>query len=267
MQLPFYQVDAFTNQVFRGNPAAVCPLENWLPDSQLQAIAAENNLSETAFFITQPTDGKYPLRWFTPTAEIDLCGHATLATAFVLFEQYKLSEKMLSFSTQSGTLSVEKRRDWYFLNFPSRKPTVPEVVPEELTNDSALGIAPQHILKSRDFVLVFRNEDEVRQLQPNFAILGEIPNVIGFIATAPGKHADFVSRFFAPAVGVPEDPVTGSAHSSLIPHWAEKLGKQVLTAQQLSSRGGELQCKQLDNQRVEIGGQAVLYAEGTLYLS
>jgi PhzF family phenazine biosynthesis protein len=255
MKTPYFQVDAFTDRPFAGNPAGVCPLEAWLPDAVLQNIAMENNLSETAF-VVRSKDG-WDLRWFTPTVEVDLCGHATLAAAFVLAHVLGEAKDVLRFQTRSGLLSVAREGDLLILDFPSR-PGVPCSVPEGLIK--GLGKAPEELLKARDYLAVFQSEDEVRSLKPDMAALATL-DCVGIIATAPGRKCDFVSRFFAPAVGVPEDPVTGSAHCTLIPYWAKRLSKQKLHALQLSKRGGELFCE-AQGDRVKIGGKAVLYSRG-----
>lgn len=259
MNLQIYQVDAFTKEVFKGNPAAVCPLESWLDTDLMQKIALENNLSETAFFVKR--EDFYELRWFTPTFEIDLCGHATLASAFVIFEILGSTETILKFQTKSGILSVEKNGDRLILDFPSR-PARKCVVPENLIK--AIGKEPREILKSRDYLMVYADEDEIREINPDFAGLLKI-DAHAVIITAKGTNCDFVSRFFAPEVGVFEDPVTGSAHCTLIPFWAEKSGKTELFARQISARGGELFCA-LEGERVKIGGNAVLYLKGEIYV-
>lgn len=258
MNLTIYQIDAFTKEVFKGNPAAVVPLENWIDADLMQKIALENNLAETAFFVKN-TD-VYEIRWFTPVYEIDLCGHATLASAFVIFEILKTEENFVKFhSHKSGELSVEKNGDVLTLDFPSRPVSLVEM-PNGLAE--ALGKAPKEIFKARDYFLVYENEQEIADLKPNFSKLLEVGGH-GFIVTAKGETADFVSRFFAPEVGVPEDPVTGSAHCNLIPFWAERLGKNELFARQISARGGELFCE-LRSDRVKIGGNAVLYLKGEI---
>ncbi len=260
MNLTIYQVDAFTKDVFRGNPAAIIPLENWLETELMQKIAVENNLSETAFFVKN--DDVYEIRWFTPTYEIDLCGHATLASAFVIFEILKTETEIVNFhSHKSGSLTVEKKEDLLILDFPSR-PVSPVEIPEGLIE--AIGKEPKEVLKARDYFLVYETEQEVLEIKPNFSKLLEI-DAHGFIVTAKGENLDFVSRFFAPEVGVFEDPVTGSAHCNLIPFWAERLGKTELFAKQISARGGELFCK-LVGDRVKIGGNAVLYLKGEIYV-
>jgi PhzF family phenazine biosynthesis protein len=258
MKLPFYQVDAFTNRVFGGNPAGVCPLDSWLDYDVMQSIAAENNLAETAFFVAGPD--RYHLRWFTPTTEVDLCGHATLASAWVLFEQLGIKGSEVSFDTRSGVLTVKKEGDRLSMNFPSR-PGEPAEAPAALT--AGLGIKTAEVSKARDYLVVLESEDALRAVQPDFAELAKV-DTFGIIATAPGKDADFVSRFFAPRMGVPEDPVTGSSHCTLIPYWAKRLGKSRLTAHQASARGGELFCGDL-GARVSIAGRAALYLEGSIH--
>jgi predicted PhzF superfamily epimerase YddE/YHI9 len=254
MELEIFQVDAFTDKVFGGNPAAIVPLENWLPDATLQAIAQENNLAETAYFVR--VGDRYHLRWFTPVSEMDLCGHATLASAFVI------DEDRVAFDTKSGELVVKKNGDLLVMDFPSRppKPLTPEAGAAE-----AIGGKPTEILAARDYFFVYETEEEVLSLQPDMSALGKLKQAT-FIATAKGKNCDFVSRFFAPKLGVPEDPVTGSAHCTLIPYWAEKLGKSELRGRQVSARGGDLYCK-LNGNRVEMAGHAVLYLKGKITLS
>lgn len=261
MELPIYQVDAFSRTAFSGNPAAVCPLSDWLPDETLQAIAAENNLSETAFFVAG--NGSRRLRWFTPGCEVDLCGHATLASAHILFEELKTPEELLVFETKSGELTVEKRGDRLVLDFPARDPGPIQADPRLL---AALGgPKPVEILAARDYVIRYETAEQVKALSPNMEALKEVDR-FGFIVTAPGIDCDFVSRFFAPAKGVPEDPVTGSAHCSLVPYWARLLGKTTLHARQVSRRGGELFCRLTENNRVEIGGYATLFLKGTIQI-
>ena len=258
MNLTIYQVDAFTKEVFKGNPAAICPLDEWLDAELMQKIALENNLSETAFFVKN--GDTYEIRWFTPTFEIDLCGHATLASAFVIFEILKAEESLVKFhSHKSGELTVEKQGDRLILDFPAR-PVLKTEVPEGLIE--AIGKAPKELLKARDYFLVYENEKEITDISPNFSKLLEVGGH-GFIVTAEGENSDFVSRFFAPEVGVFEDPVTGSAHCNLIPYWADKLGKTEMFARQISARGGELFCE-LKGDRVKIGGNAVLYLKGEI---
>ena len=258
MRIPYYQVDAFTARTFGGNPAGVCILEGWLPGDILQRIAAENNLPETAF-LTRQADDSYHLRWFTPIVEVDLCGHATLASAFVLFTELGHAGRCLRFHTRSGWLTAERNGDIIELDFPSRVP-VPCLAPDELPR--GLGRKPREVLKARDFLAVYESQAEVAALTPDMALLERL-DCLGVIVTAQGGDADFVSRFFAPRAGVPEDPVTGSAHCSLIPFWAGRLGKKELLARQISRRGGELYCR-LAGERVGIGGRAVIYCRGEL---
>lgn len=259
MNLQMFQVDAFTRQPFGGNPAAVCPLESWPETDLMQRIALENNLSETAFFVRR--EDFYELRWFTPTFEIDLCGHATLASAYVLFELLGDSSEVLTFQTRSGPLQVERDGDRLVLDFPSRPPEKCEVPPGLI---EAIGMAPREVLKSRDYLMVYETEDEVRAIEPNFVeLLGVDTHAV--IVTAPGNECDFVSRFFAPEIGIFEDPVTGSAHCTLIPYWAGRLGKERFYARQISARGGELFCE-LRGERVKIGGNAALYLKGEIYV-
>lgn len=257
--MPLFQIDAFTDRLFAGNPAAVVPLEEWLPDEFMQQIAAENNLAETAFFVGR--DGKYQLRWFTPATEINLCGHATLATAHLIFSEIQPELERLSFQTLSGELIVERGERGYVMDFPAtpgRKEAVTEKVIE------ALGARPEEVYRSRDLLAVFPGQADVAKLQPDFRRIEEL-DVVGVIATAPGEKHDFISRFFAPRVGVPEDPVTGSAHTTLVPYWAERLGKNILTARQISQRGGELLCRLAGN-RVFLEGEAVTYLKGEITL-
>jgi PhzF family phenazine biosynthesis protein len=261
VHIPLYQVDAFAEGPFTGNPAAVCPLEAWLPDHVMQSIAAENNLSETAFFV--PEGKGFRLRWFTPTIEVDLCGHATLASAFVVFHRLRPARSSITFLTeQAGTLTVARDGDLLALDFPSRPPA-PCAMPETLV--AALGQRPADLLAARDYLAVYDSADQVAALAPDFAALAALDR-FAVIVTAPGTGGtDFVSRFFAPAQGVAEDPVTGSAHCTLIPYWAWRLGKDRLTARQLSRRGGRLSCA-FNGERVTIAGRAVLYLEGTITL-
>jgi PhzF family phenazine biosynthesis protein len=260
MRLPIYQIDAFTDRVFAGNPAAVVPLEAWLPDATMQAIAAENNLAETAFFVGEGDE--YALRWFTPTVEVDLCGHATLAAAFVIFERLAPTRDRVAFQTlKAGTLTVARAADRLMLDFPLWRPA-PVATPAALSE--ALGRAPAATLIARErYVAIFGNEEEVAALAPDFRALAPIGGD-GVVATGPGHgDCDFVSRYFAPAAGIDEDPVTGSSHCVLVPYWAERLGKTRLRARQVSRRGGDLFCA-LDGDRVSIAGRAVLYLEGMI---
>lgn len=255
MRIPIYQIDAFTNRLFGGNPAAVCPLERWLEDAVLQCIAAENNLSETAYFVRN--EDRYHLRWFTPAAEIDLCGHATLAAAFVIFRYLRPELQEVRFDTRSGELAVAREGDLLAMDFPSRPPAPCSGGIDAMA--AALGSHPRELWAARDYMAMFDSEDEVRALQPDFRALAKLGRMT--IVTAPGRQADFVSRFFAPGLGIDEDPVTGSSHSTLIPYWAGQLGKTTLHAWQVSRRGGELHCEHLGD-RVKIAGNAVPYLEG-----
>lgn len=262
MKLTIYQVDAFTNKLFGGNPAAVVPLDKWIDDSLMQQIAMENNLAETVFFVK----GKkgYHIRWFTPELEIDLCGHATLASAYVLYNFLDYSKPSIRFSSKSGELLVAKKGKKLELNFPARMPELITTYPDELLK--GLGIAnPVAVYKSRDYVVELETQKELLQVKPDFGMLNKI-DVIGIIITAPGTDCDFVSRFFAPNCGIPEDPVTGSSHSTLIPFWAEKLNKTTLHARQLSQRQGELWCEMLPGNRVLIAGECVFYMKGKIEL-
>jgi PhzF family phenazine biosynthesis protein len=261
MDIPFYQVDAFAPRVFSGNPAAVCPLENWLDDATLQAIALENNLSETAFFIPDGNDG-YHLRWFTPATEVDLCGHATLASAYVLMNHLDSSKKEVRFRSRSGDLRVTREGDLYALDFPSRPPQRIDI-PQDLV-EALGGVSPESVWKARDYLVVYKDEQRVRALAPNMDKVAAL-DVFAVIVTAPGRDVDFVSRFFAPGRGVAEDPVTGSAHCTLIPYWSHVLGKKNLVAHQISARGGELFCEDRGD-RVKIAGRATLFATGTIHL-
>lgn len=256
---PIYQVDAFAARLFGGNPAAVVVLDSWLPDDALQAIAAENNLAETAFVI--PRADVSPLRWFTPTIEMDLCGHATLATGHVLFSYHFPELTTVSFSTQSGTLTVSRTGDLLSLDLPAR-PGTPVEVSAALT--SALGAQPREAFMARDLLAVFDTEAEILALRPDFGLIAGL-EAFAVIVSAPGRDVDFVSRFFAPRGGILEDPVTGSAHCTLVPYWAARLGKQKLTARQLSARRGDLVCE-LQGDRVAIAGRVVEYLRGEITL-
>ena len=258
MKIKFYQVDAFTDKLFGGNPAGVCPLEEWLPDDVMQSIAFENNLAETAFFIINGKD--FELRWFTPLSEVDLCGHATLATAHVIFNHLGYSREKIVFHSRSGELTVRQNEELLVLNFPADNTRKIEIV-EELYN--GFGKKPLEMFKGKtDYMLVYETQKDIEDMIPDFNLI-EKSKARGVIVTAKGDEVDFVSRFFAPLVGINEDPVTGSAHTTLIPYWAEKLGKKELTAMQLSNRKGNLLCK-LINGRVEIAGNAVTYLEGSI---
>jgi PhzF family phenazine biosynthesis protein len=258
VSIPYFQVDAFTRRVFGGNPAGVCPLTEWLPDETLRDIAAENNLSETAYFVGR--DGDYELRWFTPTMEVDLCGHATLAAAFVIFTELGFTGSRVNFHTKVGDLGATREGSRVTLDFPAWTARRCDEVPALLAE--ALGWLPRELLKTRDYLAVFSTPQEVLSLQPDPAVLARL-DCLGLICTAPGTDCDFVSRFFAPGAGVPEDPVTGSAHSTLVPYWSERLGKNELFARQISRRGGELFCE-ARGERVGIGGDAVLYSRAQL---
>lgn len=260
MKIPIFQVDAFTREAFGGNPAAVCVLEAWLEDETLGNIAAENNLSETAFIVKE--EESYGLRWFTPKVEVDLCGHATLASAFVIFSFLESGLSRVHFRTASGPLEVEKSGDLLSMDFPARKPMKTGISD---TLVEALGMMPNEVYKSRDLLAVFDNEAQISRMRPDFEKLRKIRDGFGVIVTARGESADFVSRFFAPNAGIPEDPVTGSAHCTLIPFWAGRLGKSKLHALQLSSRGGELYCEDM-GERVRISGNAVLYLRGEIHV-
>jgi PhzF family phenazine biosynthesis protein len=261
--LPYFVVDAFTDRAFSGNPAAVVPLERWLPDATMLSIAAELALSETAFFVREADT--FSLRWFTPVVEVELCGHGTIATSFVLMNKLEPARNEVTFQSLSGPLGVSRAGDVLTLDFPSR-PAAPE--PEPQVRDqvaAALGKRPRELWRARDLVAVYDSADDVRRLAPDFVKMKTI-DVHAVIATAPGdRGADFVSRFFAPIQGIDEDPVTGSAHCTLTPMWAAKLGKRELVAHQVSKRGGVLACK-LAGDRVQIGGRAVLVASGVLHL-
>jgi PhzF family phenazine biosynthesis protein len=259
MSLPMYQVDAFADRIFSGNPAAVCPLDAWLPDSVLQAIAAENNLAETAFFAREGSD--YRLRWFTPVAEVDLCGHATLATADVLFRILGFEGQRIRFHTRSGILEVERSDGMYAMDFPASAPVECETSPVLV---EALGVTPQRTLRAFDHVAVLQSEEQVRGLSPNMARLTDL-DLRGVVVTAVGGHADFVSRFFAPKYGINEDPVTGSAHCELAPYWGARLGKTSMHAEQLSARGGTVHCE-LRGDRVTLRGSAALYMRAEIHV-
>jgi PhzF family phenazine biosynthesis protein len=257
MKIPYYHIDAFTNAPFAGNPAGVCPLETWLPDATLQKIAAENNLSETAFFVL--AGDHYELRWFTPAIEVDLCGHATLASGYVLTHYLGYTGDVIRFESKSGTLSVERQDDILTLDFPVR-PGAKCATPEALLK--GLGKQPQEVFLARDYLAVFPSQADILAIQPDQEQLALL-ECLGIIVTAPGEQVDFVSRFFAPRAGIPEDPVTGSSHCTLIPYWSKRLGKTRLTARQLSARSGELFCS-LIGERVKIGGHAATYLKGEL---
>jgi len=258
MKLKIYQADAFASGLFKGNPAAVVPLYEWLPDGIMQQISAENNLSETAFFISE--GDHFHIRWFTPKSEVNLCGHATLATAHILFNELNFQKNQLVFNSKSGLLTVEKIGNKLQLDFPADLAQPVKSVP---VFTESLGFAPTATFKGRtDYLLLFDSEEIIRNMNPNFHILNQT-DARGIIVTAKGNEVDFVSRFFAPGVGIDEDPVTGSAHTTLVPFWAEKIHKTEMTALQLSERGGELWCTLAGN-RVLIAGKAVTYLRGEI---
>ncbi len=257
MKIPIFQVNTFTSELFCGNPAAVCPLESWTSDKILQSIASENNLSETAFFVKE-NEG-YRIRWFTPVCEVDLCGHATLASAYIIFNEIDRTVSNIKFFSNSGKLSVTKDSDLISLDFPSLPPKISQN-PENIY--SAFNIKPTEVLQADDYLLIYDNQKQIENLLPDANLLKEI-DLRGVIVSSKGNDCDFVSRFFAPKYGIDEDPVTGSAHCTLIPYWSEKLGKKKLHAKQLSKRGGELFCEMKKN-RVVISGHAVKYFSGEI---
>ncbi len=258
-QISLFQIDAFTQQLFRGNPAAVCPLNFWLEAEQMQRIAAENNLSETAFCVRRAPQ-IYELRWFTPTTEVSLCGHATLAAAYVMFRHFESSAPWVVFHTQSGELKVERHGERLQMDFPRHPPT-PAAMSDLLVR--ALGQRPEAFLQAQYGLAVLTSEQAVRDLHPDYEALSSLDHAL--IVTAPGETCDFVSRFFAPQFGILEDPVTGSAHCTLIPYWANRLRQPQLYALQVSQRGGELYCQDARD-RVLISGHAVQYLTGTIDL-
>lgn len=260
MNYPIYTVDAFTNHIFGGNPAAVCPLQKWLPVETMQQLANENNLSETAFFVRRE-DGTYDIRWFTPELEIDLAGHPTLATAFIIFTELAYTADTITFHCKSGVLTVAKKGDLLEMNFPARMP-VACTPPEDLLK--AFSIHPAMVLRSRDYFLIYNTQEEVENTVVDFNHLNKV-ETLGCIITAKGNTTDFVSRFFVPNSVIGEDPVTGSAHATLIPFWATELNKITMTAMQLSKRKGHLWCG-FHGERVTIAGKAVLYMKGKYFL-
>ncbi len=257
MNISIYQIDAFANKVFEGNPAAVCPLDEWLSDEVMQSIAQENNLSETAFFVK--TTAGFHIRWFTPVAEVDLCGHATLAAAYVLFNNLGFKEKTIIFESKSGILEVTKNNDMLTMNFPSQPPEQC-LCPQEITN--AFPVTPLECLKAEDYIVVFEDEQDVCNISPDYSELYKL-DLRGVIITSASKQYDFVVRFFAPKYGIKEDPVTGSAYTQLVPYWARKLEKIDFHAKQLSKRGGHVYC-QYEGDRVSISGKAVEYMRGNI---
>lgn len=259
MRIPIYQIDAFTDKQFKGNPAAVCPLEKWIDSDLMQSIAAENNLAETAFFVKNGND--YELRWFTPKAEIDLCGHATLAAAYVIFTYLDENRMNVKFHTKSGMLEVSKESELLTMTFPAREGEECEA-PEALIK--GLGKEPKETFLARDYLAVFESEQDLLDLELNMEELKKL-DAFGVVATAKGSKSDFASRFFAPKAGVDEDPVTGSAHCTLVPYWKKVLNKKEFTALQLSERGGKLYCEDLGD-KVKLSGEAVAYLEGYIHV-
>jgi PhzF family phenazine biosynthesis protein len=257
--MKMYQVDAFASRVFEGNPAAVCPLTQWLDDALLQRIAQEHNLSETAFFV--PSAKGYALRWFTPVCEVDLCGHATLATAHIIFNILGERGHRIIFETRSGDLFVERCGNLLNMDFPA-SPATPCETPDLLVQ--ALGLRPIEVWAGDDYMAIFASEDTVRSIVPDQLLLAQL-NLRGVIITAPGVITDFVSRFFAPKFGVAEDPVTGSAHCTLTPYWANRLGKPILSARQVSKRSGNIACE-LKGNRVILSGSAVTFMEADIFI-
>lgn len=259
MELSTYQIDAFASEVFKGNPAAVCPLKKWLPDEVMQSIAMENNLSETAFFV--PTDNGFHIRWFSPTAEVALCGHATLASSYVIFIILNYDNDKIEFESKSGILTVTKNADSFTLDFPAQPPQMCET-PIEITN--AFEAVPTECLKSEDYIVVFDDERDIENANPNFEQLKKL-GLRGMIITAKANKYDFVARGFFPTLGINEDPVTGSAYTQLAPYWSTRLGKNKFSVKQLSQRGGELVCE-IKGDRVFITGKAVKYMEGKIII-
>lgn len=257
MKLTLYQIDAFANKIFEGNPAVICPLDEWLPDELMQSIATENNLSETAFFVE--TSNGYHIRWFTPVYEVDLCGHATLASSYVIFNILGCEEKEISFESRSGLLSVKQNNDWLEMDFPSQPP-VKCSTPEQILR--AFDESPVECLQAEDYVVVFENEESILSANPNLLFLSEL-DLRGVAITSKSKSHDFITRFFAPKYGINEDPVTGSAFTQLIPYWSNKLNKQCLNAKQVSKRGGEVRCV-YSGERVQISGKAAEYMVGII---
>jgi PhzF family phenazine biosynthesis protein len=257
VQLKIYQIDAFATKTFEGNPAMVCPLEAWISNELMQKIANENNLSETAFFVKE-NEG-YHLRWFTPKAEVDMCGHATLASAYVLFECIEYDEEEIRFFTKSGILSVRKEANRYVMDFP-----IQAIEPCDIWEsiEKAFGVKPIATFASMDYIVVFENEEDVFHAKPNLALLKEL-DLRGVCISAKSKKYDFVTRFFAPKIGVDEDPVTGSAFTQLVSYWADVLGKEELHVKQVSPRGGEVHCV-IKGDRIEVSGGGVLYLDGVI---
>ncbi|MDX8380561.1 MAG: PhzF family phenazine biosynthesis protein [Ghiorsea sp.] len=259
-KIKLFQVDAFASKQFEGNPAAVCPLNEWLPDTTMKAIAAENNLSETAFFVENK--GIYNIRWFSPTVEVNLCGHATIASAYVLFEELEFADETIIFQSKSGELKVSKDQDKYVLDFPRQQPTAC-AIPKPI--QQAFGDAIQDCLKAEDYIVVLKDEQDVFNARPELNLL-KLLDLRGVCITAKSKQYDFISRFFAPNYGIDEDPVTGSSFTQLTPYWAEVLGRNKLNAKQVSLRGGEVWCELRDD-RVLIAGYSSLYLKGYVYIN
>jgi PhzF family phenazine biosynthesis protein len=260
MEIKLFQIDAFTDKLFGGNPASICPLDHWLPENVMQLIAMENNQAETAFFVR--TRDRFDIRWFTPATEVDLCGHATLAAAFVIFQSDPARSPIIEFDSRSGLLRVMKDGDWLTLDFPA-DPPLKVSPPDDLI--AAMKLRPLEAYRGKtDYMLVYSSPEEIETMKPD---MGRVARVAarGIIVTAPGRDVDFVSRFFAPQSGIPEDPVTGSAHTTLTPYWVARLGRNDLSARQLSKRGGYLQCR-LAEQRVQISGKARAYMAGEIHL-
>ncbi len=260
MRLPFHQIDAFASQPFQGNPAAVMPLETWLPDALLQAIAVENNLAETAFLVKEPAGWR--IRWFTTLAEIDLCGHATLASAWLVLHELEPGAQRVVFQSRSGLLTVDREGEDLVLDFPARPGTPAPHLLDRL--ELGLGVRPAEVFLGRDVLAILADETAVRRVQPDYGVLSQLP-ALGTIISAPGESYDVVSRCFYPGDGMPEDPVTGSAHCMLIPYWVKRLGRSRLRAFQASPRGGELACE-LVGDRLRMGGRAVKVIEGHFLL-
>lgn len=259
MKIQIYQIDAFAEKTFEGNPAAICPLESWLDDKTLQAIAGENNLSETAYIV--PKEEGYHIRWFTPTTEVDLCGHATLASAFVVFHELGFKGERLCFDSPSGELVVTRDGDSFTMDFPSRLPKRCDISPVLV---ETLGAWPLEVLSADDYIAVFEREEDILEMNPDFYRMTQLDRR-GVVVTARGSEYDFVSRFFAPNYGINEDPVTGSAHCELAPYWGRRLKKDKMTARQFSARGGTVICE-LKGERVFLSGRAVKYMEGEIYI-
>jgi PhzF family phenazine biosynthesis protein len=257
MKLPLYQIDAFANQPFEGNPAAICPLTTWLPDEVMQAIAMENNLSETAFFV--PEGNGFRIRWFTPLCEVDLCGHATLASAYLLFNRLSCNKDVIRFESRSGVLNVSQKGDRIELDFPAQTPRACDTPEAILT---AFSKTPLECVKAEDYIVIFDNEEHVKNVNPDLRALSTL-DLRGVCISARSSQYDIVSRFFAPKYGIDEDPVTGSSYTQLAPYWSKQLGKTTITARQVSRRGGNVMCE-MRGDRVAISGNAVIYLEGSI---